>query len=578
MNPISTLPPCTLGLTADDLSAWRDHYLSATDIARMTEHVYGCRACQRIIAADETLASVLLADQPPAPDPRNWPRLHARIAGASPAASVQRPVAPSPRCGRAAVWSSVGAVAAVLLISALFFRLFGEQAVLRQGKTAHKTTPAGTPAPLVAVAPTTPITGHPLAWQGRNAPASVVPPPGNQSLTNGITVAPSDARTAYICAAANTAGSNPVAIWATHDGAQTWAHMTDVPNTGSVAECSMIVDAHNPERLSLYISGQDTRTFKSLLLSYISDDGGRTWRRINDDVILLGLSTSGNTGVAVVRPMDSLAGYVPSGAKPRESRLAVSHDDFHTWQPIDGQFDPQTEIVSQVWQRPGDGALLADVATRHASAAGTPSSTSGVASPFPYTFQLWQSNDLGAHWTPFPEPANLADSSPVFYSPYLVAEPSGSEPWRVCSVAAPSATGQHDSLLGCTLDGGATWTSRPLPKPSGACDASCVTQQVGAISQARLLSDGTLIGDFSIVASPGKYSDFHVLRLTPGTAQWQDLGPLPGNGVIIAGNSPDSAVVSYSGSGSLDGYSGQIVGHLGGDIPNRGALAYAALP
>ena len=109
-------PTCPLGLTADSLSAWRDQALPAADERHITAHVATCRACQRVIAAHESLAGALQADQPPAPDPRNWSRLRQRIASARPAARFA-PRSFAPRWRRAAVWSGLGAVAAALVIS-----------------------------------------------------------------------------------------------------------------------------------------------------------------------------------------------------------------------------------------------------------------------------------------------------------------------------------------------------------------------------------------------------------------------------------------------------------------------------
>lgn len=576
------LPPCPLGLTPDDLSAWRDHTLPPGEERRVAAHIAGCAACGRTLDAHEALAAALAAEQPPAPDPRNWARLQARIAAARPLApAVPRRVTPQ---RRAAVWSGLSAVAAVLLLSALFFHLLDQQAALRAGKSAHKTEPAPTPAPLLAVAPTAPIAGPRLAWATRAAPASVVPPPGNQSLTNGIAFAPSDPQTAYICSAANVAGSNPVAIWATHDGAATWTHVTDLPNSDSVAQCSITVDAHAPERLNLFISGQNNQTLKSEVPSYVSRDGGKTWRSLNDDLQLVGLSTAGQVSVAVASPLDGLLSPVTPGQQLRMPRLVASRDDFHSWAPIDGQFSAQGQFVSNVWQRPSDGALLAQVETRHALTA-TPTATVAPGPPAPdhyYTSALWQSADLGAHWEPFPTPANLANLTTLYDMAYLVAEPLGGAPWKVCGVSDVSKrSAATQQIIGCTLDSGKTWTSRPLPDLKDSCGASCVEGQVMGGVGGHVLADGSLISAFYSTSAANGYAEtqqsYHLYRLPAGASQWQDLGSAPG-GVTIALSSPSaSTFVSFSGGGSLDGYSGSIVGQLGGDVPNRGELAYATL-
>lgn len=220
-----TTPTCPLGLTSDDLSAWRDHTLSSADERRITVHAGACPACQRTIVAHDALAAALRAESPPAPDPRNWSKLQARIAANGHRASA------SPahwRTRRSAIWGGLGAAVAVLLLSALFVRLFTQQAGLR-GATSDTPTPTvvATPQALQYVTPTTPVAGPQVSWQSRPAPDSVVPPPGSQSDTSNIAFAPSDAQTAYICFAHDTAHNSSVAVWATHDGARTWAHVSD---------------------------------------------------------------------------------------------------------------------------------------------------------------------------------------------------------------------------------------------------------------------------------------------------------------------------------------------------------------
>ena len=456
-------PTCPLGLTADSLSAWRDQALPAADERHITSHVATCRACQRVIAAHESLAGALQADQPPAPDPRNWSRLRQRIASARPAARFA-PRSFAPRWRRAAVWSGLGAVAAALVISALFFSLFGQLATLRGGKTSHNAGPVSSHASLPAVAPTRSMTGTRLAWRSYAAPDSAVPPPGNDNLVNGFGFAPSDPQTAYICSSENITAPNPVTIWATHNGARSWAQVDDLSHTDLVSECIVTVDALDPLRLNLLFSGQSLTTLKPDTRSYVSVDGGKTWRALSDDVQLVGLATRGQTSVAVVTPYEARAeGSTP--AKP--IGLAISHDGFRTWTVIDGSLVARGLTVENVWQRPSDGALLAMTETKQA--VGTT-----VQNGFPpIVYTLWESADMGAHWTAFPIPANLHG-----YPGFIVAQPHGADPWRVCGLTLTDrATLRQGELIGCTLDGGQTWTSRPLPLLRTACGGACVQQE-----------------------------------------------------------------------------------------------------
>lgn len=568
-----TIPTCPLGLTADDLSAWRDHALNAADERRITSHTGSCPACQRTIAAHAALAAALQADQPPAPDPRNWSRLHARINGERLAHT--RGATAARHAPRRAIWGSLGAAAAVLLISALFISLFQQQAQ-RRGATSQRKTAAATPPALTAVPPTAPIAGPTLDWQTHTAPASVIPPPGNQTYDNGFAFSPTDAKTAYICATTNAINA-PNTIWATHDGAATWTHVSDIPYAGEVAQCSITVDASDPQRLNVILS-EEGPNFQAIVTNVISDDGGKSWRTLSDDIQLVGLDTRSGVSVAVTTPWDFATSATTPGQAGRRPQLSVSRDDWRTWQPIDGALTAQGMFVEKAWRRPGDGALLVEAMTRVASV--TPTSASSTDAPplAVYTYSLWQSTDLGASWSQFPTPANFGGD----YD-YVVAQPQGSDPWRVCGFQRVGGSATPTGLIGCTSDGGQTWTARPLPALKEPCGAGCLKQQqtIGAGGGA-LLSDGSLITTF--YAGPQSsdvvetLSMFHIFRLAPGASQWQDLGPAPNNGLIVLDTSPTGTLVSVSGGGSLDGVGGSIVGHLGGDIPNRGELAFATLP
>ncbi len=568
-----TTSHCPLGITPDDLSAWRDHALPSDEEQRITTHIATCPACQRIIAADDALAATLVADQPPAPDAQNWQRLQARIAANTPSTAAQR------HAPRRALWSGLAAAAAVLLISALFMQLFGQLALRRGANSHHKTTIASTPPALASVPPTTPIAGPRLNWQYHSAPESVIPPPGNQTYDNGFGFSPTDARTAYICATTNAIGA-PNTIWATHDGAATWTHVGDIPYSGDVAQCSVTVDAANPLHVHAILSQQNLKG-QSVATSAISDDGGKTWRILSDDVQLVGLVTHGDVSVALVYPWD---GIVYSSAHPRPPHISVSRDDWRTWQPIDGPLLAQAAqsgkaYVTRVWQRPGDGALLAEISVKNPAF--------NIATPntmiLAYTVQLWTSADLGAHWQLLPMPPNL---NPLDNA--LVAQPRGTDAWKVCGLvnlpnSDPSKVSQR---IGCTLDGGQTWSARPLPALYQRCDnganPKCLQQQTIGMFGGSLLSDGSLLATFYAGSNdPGvveTYSMYHPFLLAPGATHWQDLGSIPSSEMLALATQPNGTLVSYSGGGSTDGVSGEIVGHLGGDVPNRGVFAIATLP
>ena len=566
----TTTPICPLGLTTDDLSAWRDRALASAGERRITAHVATCPACQRSIATHDALAAALRAERPPAPDPDAWPLLQARIASARPAARfAARPWAP--RWRRAAVWSGMSAVAAAVIISTLFFSLFGQLAALRN----HKSGSAAASAPLSAVAPTTPITGAPLVWRAYAAPGNAAPLPNTLSSSIGFAFAPSDSHIAYACAAQNSAGSNPIVIWASHDGARSWVYVSGLSNTDLIGNCVITVDALNPQRLNLVTLGQNWATFNQVNRSYVSEDGGKTWRALSGGVQFAGLVTRGQTSVAILTPPFTKGS--PTTTYP-SLRLSISRDNLTTWAPIDGQFAAQGLEVVRVWQRPGDGALLAMVALKQTSATIADSSRF---SPF----TLWQSVDLGAHWTAFPTPANLngAPASLNNFPGFLVAQPRGSDAWRVCGLTVTNAgAAQSNELIGCTLDGGKTWTSRPLPLLRALCGLSCAQQET-ITTDAALLNDGSLINIFSIGKTSGGVIQGNetpeVFRLPPSSSQWQDLGPLPGSAFVTLDTSGAATLVGFSGAALLDAssISGELDRSLGG-VPQRGVLSITTLP
>ncbi|MGH2501938.1 MAG: hypothetical protein ACRDID_05395, partial [Ktedonobacterales bacterium] len=351
----------------------------------------------------------------------------------------------------------------------------------------------------------------------------------------------------------------PIAIWATQNGAATWTHVSDLSYINEVAQCEVTIDVADPQRLNIIASENSVH-------SYVSDDGGKTWRALSDDMQLVGLDTQAGVSVAVTTPWDfAKSGVVQPPTQERPSRLSISSDDWRTWQPIDGALAAQGLIVDNVWRRPGDGALLAEAFHQSAAARATGTPLGGAAFPT-LTYSLWQSADLGAHWSQLPTPPNL---DPL--GGYLVAQPQGVAPWRVCGFQNAGGGSGQSALVGCTQDGGHTWQSRPLPKLLVTSGTDCV--RGAPLNGADLLPDGSLIAYVfvgkvtnGVMLDPGTSELF---RLAPGANQWQDLGSPPGGAVIHAG----AMFIAYAGSGVLNSTGGQIVGQMGGYVPNRGVLA-----
>jgi hypothetical protein len=292
--------------------------------------------------------------------------------------------------------------------------------------------------------------------------------------------------------------------------------------------CRLNVDAGDSMRVELTLSTKygyegQTSTSRSLL----SDDGGKTWRTIADKLMLYDIFTRGKTSLAVQEqwpPVIPAAGVVLTVTPDNIPRLVVSRDDWQSWSLIDGALYTQGLAAEDMWQRPGDGALLASVVP------------SGSQVSVDQNSQLWQSIDLGAHWTRIPTPTNMrADGG------YIVAQPLPNAPWRACgAMEIGKEVGEPTMLIACTQDSGQTWETRPMPNFSQICVYSCSTGGfLGGPS--TLTSDGTLLGPFSghVTASGaqqnsgGRDSYGDLFALSPQTTQWQDMGDIGGVAYVI---------------------------------------------
>lgn len=437
------------------------------------------------------------------------------------------------------LWGGLGVAVAVGLLAALAVQLFGGQSWL-MGAAARLTakpialpipTAMPTPQPLAAVAPTTPVTGKPLTRQTRAIPANLFAAVysfdpsygGTRTAHDTLAFAPTDSRTGYLCA--HLTSSATLTIWATHDGAATWTHVSNLPfvpqpDTQGQAParqpCAIAIDAADPLRLNISSGAHN---------GYLSDDGGVTWRSLPFGLQLADLSTRGKISVALEVNQD---GSLPPN-------LVVSDDDWRTFRSVDAQFFTQRMTILHVWQRPGDGALLVQTQAHNPT---------GISQQGASIYTLWESTDQGIYWAQFPLPPNLLSAAPA-----LVAQPYGNTPWQVCGVGAKDVT--TIAFLGCTLDGGQTWTARPLPIVKYMAgngryydDDVLLAYLVSAITRGdiRLLHDGAIVWPFMVKAGfDFTVSDLFILE--PGARIWRDLGP-SSNTVQLGGSHPTPVIFS----------------------------------
>jgi hypothetical protein len=101
---------CTLGITPETLSSWRDNHLPATEKARISRHIPDCDACRGTLTQFDVVAHTLWRQGDLDPGNRVWRGVQSQIARGG-----------ARRAGFAAyAWRGAGATLAVLLVVTLF--------------------------------------------------------------------------------------------------------------------------------------------------------------------------------------------------------------------------------------------------------------------------------------------------------------------------------------------------------------------------------------------------------------------------------------------------------------------------
>jgi photosystem II stability/assembly factor-like uncharacterized protein len=310
-------------------------------------------------------------------------------------------------------------------------------------------------------------------------------------------LAQSDGDTAYLCNLAN----GQAQVWVTHDRAEHWTIVGSVPVTSSMTECYIAVDALQPRQALL-------RTYKIVCCQevdyegriYLTTDGGVTWTLrdapAEETPLFSSLATLG--GVS----------YTLAGTLPRShdisgyDALFMSKDGMRTWRRIDAgvfaQKGGRTERFIERFWLGSSGELLAV-----------------VNKPTAGTYELWRSDDQGAHWNQIGMGhSGTADPGGIEPGGVIVADGQNQRFWRACAAYQKSGDRTHPPVqqISCTVDGGATWLD------TGGDNS----YHVGAFAQAR---DGALLA-----VTPNPFHDespTKLLRVTPGQSAWESLGALP---------------------------------------------------
>jgi photosystem II stability/assembly factor-like uncharacterized protein len=194
----------------------------------------------------------------------------------------------------------------------------------------------------------------------------------------------------------------------------------------------------------------------------------------------------------------------------------------------------------QSWQRfalPGNAAVSSF--WLNPSSGGLLAMTDGQGSA---SSLFYVSTDGGANWTTLPVPQLDPGSQQ-----WVVQTPLGSQPWHICGVAGPispdgTGKGAQPATMTCSSDGGQTWAARPA--------LNLVQDSPKGFQYFASVYVFAIAGDGAVLATALGQS-IHVYRLPADATVWQDLGPQPDS------NSPgpayypaSSSDILWSGSGN----------------------------
>lgn len=547
----SSATSCREGIAPATLAAWRDGALSPAEAARIAAHVAECPACRSELATYQLLDDALRRLPAPEPDGRLWRAIASNLN------DERRRPERRPGVTLRRVASSVVAMAAVLLL-ALGFAQALRSHVSSTGGTS--TTATATPAPQATLPPlpdappaSPAVDGSHINWGQANLPVQS----SNGQVSVNFAIVPGHGETAFACNVESDRNGSTLTLFRTTDRAQHWTTLKQLsePNL-SVSECMVQVDALDANLVLAQVRAQNNQTFADLTWYEVTENGGATWTRLDSTVSINDTATLNGKTYALR--------WQWTDQNHATENLAVSNDHLRAWRTVDDTFVGAGGVVTNFWLNP-NGELLAEVAnlnTSSPSSAATPTATAMPNHLPDSQVTLWRSSDGGAHWTAFPMPQHASG----FVTDVVVAQPVTGHPWYVC---AQYLVGQaRTPLIGCTFDGGHTWSARPQICTAAPCDS-------GPASHYRYLftmaSDGSII--ISTVA-PGSDSQLGLYRLPRGATKWQYLGPTPGsNAFFFAPTSQGGVLWSYAGGNYLD--MGRLTGVIGGHQLLQGTLSTA---
>lgn len=465
MNPPSVTDSCVFGLSGETLSAWRDGVLPEAMMERVGAHVTQCAACQSWLASFDVIGRTLRNQRLPEPSPRLWMDVQSAIER-----HHQRRFTPPPR-----VWSGLGALAAALIVVALFAQMLGNMRNSGAGaSTKHPTATASNSSTA------TPSSTGPLTWQPVTPPTSLPP-----SVSGGIAlaVAPSLGEMAYACYT-----GIPPRVYVTNDHGGSWSQ-TSSPGAAT-AGCSLTADSVQSS-LFMLSTYQLPAQSQGSYTSFVSSTSGGSWRVQPDpaDVRYISLATT---------PSVTYALRVLQGNRT----LEVSSDHLQTWTPIDGAITQAGDVVQAFWANASNGNLLAETFTTADNS----------------VHHLWASSDSGAHWSELHTPA---------FSKAVVQAPHSDSPWRICVAAYSGVKGSIPVMtdLQCSANGGQGWAQKPVLHVSHAIPQN-VSTAAAPESIFAIAGNGALLavdGDIPVHGA----ANVKLYSLGASAGSWSTIGHIP---------------------------------------------------
>lgn len=490
-SPTPTLPPCTRGLTAADLSAHRDGASIGGDPDALVAHIANCPACRARLEQMEQLADALRAERTPEPDERLWLAVRrAAEAGARhrfgrrplllpgwrDRASTGRPYTTAVR----PLWGGLGAVAAVLLLVLGFAQLF----TLHGASTRMTHTPTAT-ATLLPTPTATPASQL-LKWRAVTLPQEVTP-----GAIPGFAISPIDGHIAWICAAV---GADSFRLWETTDAGLSWHRATTfAPATGGQsASCNPAADETDARAVAVTFSWGSGGVGTLTSSSYYSQDDGVHWRLLPDNVTIREVGTLGSATYALL-DWGVEQGKPPAGIP---LGLVTSTNGLGTWRSINL---PEVAYFNTFWLGEQPGEIYA------ATGDGT----------------LWRSVTGGASWIQLNTPG-----SQITLGIWIATQ----HRWIFC--------GWLTTQILCSTDLGKTWVQQPTLTYTTLCAAKCA---VGGTPYptTQLCAPSSITPGGSLIAScPTNGGSHNQLQLTmyvllPGAAAWTTLALAPGAPVSL---------------------------------------------